>query len=505
MTGYDGMSVYVGDIHNHCAISYGHGSIEDAYRNAKLQLDFASVAGHAHWPDMPDEPRLAGLRRYHEDGFQRLTACWDDVQDVTESMNSDGRFVSFLSHEWHSMAEGDHCIYYCGGRGPILRPATLTELRAELRQLRTDGIEALAIPHHIGYPAGRRGINWDVFTEEFSPVVEIVSMHGCAESPTAPRPYLHTMGPRDARGTAHHGLAVGHTFGFAGSTDHHSAHPGSHGFGRLAVWSSELTRHGVWDAITSRRTYALTGDRIVVETAVNDAVMGSVVPASPARRVRVHAAGLDELDYVELVRNGAVIERVRPIGRSSGGTFSGTVPFTVGWGETDVVVQWDVRLEVLGGRLAAVEPRLHGDDVVAPGQTEHEDFSFSDLLRTSPTTVRLRTKTTGNPNVATDATQALVLRIEGDDATRIVAEVNGVRAEHEIGELRRGGRVGYVGGFVAGAFAFGRAVPDALLTASLDITDTRDGFERDWYTARVRQVNDQWAWSSPTWVSAPEA
>ena len=38
-------SAYYGDIHNHCGISYGHGTIEDAYENAKLQLDFVSVTG----------------------------------------------------------------------------------------------------------------------------------------------------------------------------------------------------------------------------------------------------------------------------------------------------------------------------------------------------------------------------------------------------------------------------------------------------------------------------
>ena len=58
---YAGLSMYLGDLHNHCDISYGHGSLEDAYANAALQLDFASVTGHASWHDMPrDDPRLAG-------------------------------------------------------------------------------------------------------------------------------------------------------------------------------------------------------------------------------------------------------------------------------------------------------------------------------------------------------------------------------------------------------------------------------------------------------------
>ena len=40
MLAYEGLSAYYGDLHNHCAISYGHGSLEEALRNARAQLDF---------------------------------------------------------------------------------------------------------------------------------------------------------------------------------------------------------------------------------------------------------------------------------------------------------------------------------------------------------------------------------------------------------------------------------------------------------------------------------
>lgn len=499
---YEGRSVYVGDIHNHCGISYGHGSISDAYRNAKLQLDFASVTGHAWWHDMPSgEPRLDALRRYHQDGFARLAERWHDVQQVTADAHEDGRFVSLLSFEWHSMTYGDHCVYYRGAHGPILRADSLPALRTDLRRLGAEGLPALAIPHHVGYRKGWRGINWDTYTDEFAPVVEMMSMHGCGESDQAPRPYLHTMGPRDAGSTAYHGLAAGHVFGFIGSTDHHSAHPGSHGYGRVAVWADELTRDGIWDALTARRTYALTGDRITLATGVNDAIMGEIAPAAPDRRVWATATGGDEIDYLEIVRNGEVIHRVRPSAPGGGSDFTGMVGLSVGWGQLGVPVEWDVRLRVENGRLLGVEPRLRGEDIVAPAEREPDRFSFSDWYRDGDDTVVLRTLTKGNPTVVTDATQGVALRVTGDDRTRIVADINGTTVAHPIGELRSGPRTGYTGGFVSGAYQFHRAVPDALCRVSTELTDTRDGDVRDWYHVRVRQVNDQWAWGSPMWVS----
>ena len=68
MTGYEGLQPYYGDIHNHCAVGYGHGSIEEAFQNARLQLDFASVTVHAHWPDIP-----TGDERLHDVVDHRFT------------------------------------------------------------------------------------------------------------------------------------------------------------------------------------------------------------------------------------------------------------------------------------------------------------------------------------------------------------------------------------------------------------------------------------------------
>ena len=55
-----GLRAFYGDLHNHCDISYGHGSLPEALKRARRQLDFVSITGHAYWPDMPvDDGRVA--------------------------------------------------------------------------------------------------------------------------------------------------------------------------------------------------------------------------------------------------------------------------------------------------------------------------------------------------------------------------------------------------------------------------------------------------------------
>jgi hypothetical protein len=500
LDGYSGLTAYAGDLHNHCDISYGHGSIEDAYRNARLQLDFATVTGHASWHDMPSRPEH--ISEYHRRGFERLRGRWSDVQSITEGMNVDGEFASFLSFEWHSMTYGDHCVYYRSGTGPLepSQSQTLEELRTQLRALGQRGLAAMALPHHIGYLRGFRGINWSTYTDEFAPVIELVSMHGNGEDDHGPRPYLHTMGPRDFGSMAYRGLEAGHRFGFIGSTDHHSAHPGSYGYGRAMVWSDALTRDSIWDAIQRRRTYCVTGDRIMLATAVNGVGMGGVSTSSGARRIDVSVRGGSSLDYVEIIRNGTVIHRSRVSAAPRRSEFTGIVALAVGWGEVGVPQLWDIDIAVEGGRIDAVEPRLHGYDIVAPTDDEPDAYSFSDWQQTDSAHVRLSTRTMGNPTVMTDATQRLALHLTGDANTTVCARINGQEVRHTIGELLQGPRVGFTGGFVSPSFVFERAEPSESLAIDVSIVDETGTGPGDWYYARVRQHNEQYAWSSPTWV-----
>ncbi len=502
LPGYENQNVYYGDLHSHCAVGYGHGSAEEAYENARLQLDFASVTPHARWPDIPaPDERLREVVAYHERGFDRTAELWSHFQDVTEAANEEGRFVTFLGWEWHCLAQGDHNIYFKGGRGERLQAANLEELRQQLRRLQAQGQECFVIPHHIGYLAGYRGINWADFTPEFSPVVEMMSMHGCAESDEAPYPYLHTMGPRDHRSTAQYGWGLGHICGIIGSTDHHSAHPGSYGHGRLAVWAEGLSRAAIWRAIAERRTCALTGDRIALAFALNGQPLGSRLPATPEREVEVAVEGGGAIDRVELLHNNRVIERWQPAAAGQDPPAGPVlVHLELGWGLPWLQVEWEVALSVVGGRLLAVEPRFRGPEVVDPNTATEASHAFSRWHSSGEGEVTFRTRTRGNPTTTTAATQGVCLKVAGEADTRLRGQINGQAVEVRLGELAQGPHAGYLGGFLSPAYCFQRAVPAAEYTLRAAARHRSETRTRDWYYVRVGQKNGQWAWSSPIWV-----
>lgn len=496
--GYENLNVFYGDLHNHCGLSYGRGSFAEAIKNARLQLDFASVTLHAVWPDIPkDDPRLGYLVDYHKDGFEKASANWDSYLKQIDTLNQDGKFVLFPSYEWHSNQYGDYCIYYKSGLGnQILEGPDLPALRNSLAQAPSN---AMMIPHHIGYKQGYRGINWNAFSNQLSPVAEIYSFHGSSESSEGPYPYLHTMGPRHEHSCAQYGWSQGHIFGVIGSTDHHNAFPGSYGAGRMAVWAEALSRDAIWDAIQNRRTYALTGDRISLAFSLNHYPMGDICPADEERKIEVTVHGGSSIDYIEILHNNKIIHRECP-SPSYRADDRYKVYLELGWGEEKEDTIWDVDFNVDGGLLHSVEPRFRGFNAhVIPKGGE---YAYTDWQMISPNQVRFHTQTRPNHSHLSASTEGMCFEIQGNADTRLIATINGNQIEYSLSELFTGTRTHYLGGFVSPALSFHRAVPRSEYEHSFSFLHFNRSSQRDWYSVRVRERNDQWAWSSPIWIES---
>ena len=107
---FDYQALY-GDIHNHCNISYAHGSLDDAIKNAALRLDFASITGHASWPDMDEhDPRIQHIVQFHQRGFAKLHKNWDNYLDRISKSETAHQIVLFPGYEIHSNEHGDYTI-----------------------------------------------------------------------------------------------------------------------------------------------------------------------------------------------------------------------------------------------------------------------------------------------------------------------------------------------------------------------------------------------------------
>jgi hypothetical protein len=289
-------TLYFGDIHGHSSISDGTGTPEDYYRYARevSDLDIAALTDHSDYGTIP----VKG-------------AVWDRIKSATNNAYEPGRFVTFLGFEWTNWQYGHRNVYYRDGDGPLFRSIDAeSDTPQELWKLLEPYEHAMTIAHHVG--GGPVHTDWDVVPDKSREwLVEICSVHGsseyfgCESSVYDP---VEGAFVRDA-------LAHGYTLGIIGGGDTHDGHPGQRSVGApvngiLGVYSPELTREAIWDAFSRRHVYGTSGPKIILNFRVADQPMGSEVTWSASSGpipIALRAIGCDEIDRVEIVRNGEIV------------------------------------------------------------------------------------------------------------------------------------------------------------------------------------------------------
>ena len=180
------------------------------------------------------------------------------------------------------------------------------------------GTDAFVVSHHPAYALDQHvpGTDWDVMETDVDRLVEIWSMHGSSESYD---PKDRPLAPPRRDGGVMAALKRGPRFGVVAGSNSHSGRPGGsakeprpYWGGLCAVWAEKLTRRSLFEAFMARRTYALTGARIVLRFAVNGAAMGSEIPGCDTRRLTAEVWAQANVARVQLMRDGEVLHEETP-------------------------------------------------------------------------------------------------------------------------------------------------------------------------------------------------
>lgn len=484
--------LFWGDIHNHNGIGYGQGSLERSYRLAQNSLDFYAFTPHGWWPDLPDnDPKI---RQGHLNGFALVEERWPEVVAQANAANQNGSFTAFVAFEWHSLGWGDYHVLFPGSTGQIHRASNLSGLLEFAREH-----NALAIPHHCAYKLGWRGTNWQEHDETASPICEIYSEHGSSfEAPAQRGMYNHSMGGSSRSQTVLEQLKGGRVVGFTAGTDNHFGYPGSYGEGLTGLWATELTRPAILDALRHRHTFAVTGDRIQLGFWLGRGMMGDLLPATTPREMRLEVQALDEIDYIELNKNGRTLERWAGDTLPAADESHHLVRLEWGWDAlgSQQITTWTIHGAVEHGQLLRVVPCLAGGDASA------ELVNLAHQLDGSHFAVKSYTSRL-NPL----PTNSVVLEIEAGQGCQLNLDISGEHAtdpfhlshSEYLADLRqRDEQVVVTDSFSAPKVRLGPALGKSALHFSTEFIDPEPG-ERDFYLVKVVQKNGHLAWSSPIW------
>jgi hypothetical protein len=255
------------------------------------------------------------------------------IRDAARDFNESGRFVTLsgweISHAGITDGEiyGHKNVYFLDDDAPFLSSSpygkwraarTYTHIEELVERLEDWGGEFMLVDH-----TSHQVTDWDRFVPGRTRLVEVYSFFGGSEAMDVPSPVGRLVEGRTARD----GLDRGLILGFTGGTDTHMGAPAAYretsfGHGRVpgmtAVWATELSRHAIWEALWNRRTYAVRGERILLHTSVNGAMMGAEITLQApdeSRRIDVSVAGTAPIETIDLIHNGSTLRRWTGKGR----------------------------------------------------------------------------------------------------------------------------------------------------------------------------------------------
>ncbi len=288
-----------GDVHGHSNLSDGTGTPEDYFTYAKdyAGLDFAALTDHDHW----------GMQFL--DGSPEL---WKRIKAAVAATNRPGIFTTLLGYEWTSWLHGHRHVLYFEADGEIYSSAD--DRYENPRQLwdALEGQAAMTFAHHSA--GGPVSTNWAYPPDPvLEPLTEIVSVHGVSEAYDAPGVIHNPMRGNFVRDV----LKVGYRFGFIGSGDSHDGHPGlayvanEGAAGLAAVFTDNLDRASLQEAMRARRTYATNGARTYIEVSIDGVPMGGTLPPwkegdPETQTLEIRIIGEGAIKTLDIIRSGAI-------------------------------------------------------------------------------------------------------------------------------------------------------------------------------------------------------
>ena len=470
--------VFWGETHGHTAFAEGQGSPDGYYKFGRdvARLDFLSLSEHDIWMDDRE---------------------WKTLQEMAAKHRVPGRFTTILGFEWTSrlLYGGHHNVFFRNAPGrrrvPNQTAPLLDELYAGLRR-RNGTDDVLIIPH--AHQAG----DWSRNDPDMERLVEIQSGHGTFD----------WFGDKYLRN--------GFEVGFVGASDNHNGHPGYSGVGNrqmgglAAALARENTADGIFDALRNRAVYATTGERIILDAALNGSRMGRRQPQASAREIVCRIHGTAPIDTVEVIKNGESIYSKRYLESEIAEETWVRIFFE---SSTEVIGRrqvprggrpWRGAITVEGAQLLDYKDPWFTQPAAyrtarSSGDRNRIDFEMNTrgrgkalLLKlggASPdTTVSVDMETT-RESLGSGGYERRPQRLPANRASFRLGDMNGQAARKEYRVLE------HTDALSAQIVTRGRA-----LDREFRYTDRGPAAPGDYYYVRVRQIDGAMAWSSPFWV-----
>ena len=245
---------------------------------------------------------------YQRNDHQISSEDWELQQSFERKYDEPGSFIPLPGFEWSEVTEvgGHHNIYFRRHGQPLRRSShrgvdDTSDLGTDLGHIQEvyshyRGRDVLLTPHVGGEEA-----YLDYHEPELEPLMEITSTHGTFE-------WFFKRA-----------LEKGYKMGVVGGSDGYTGRPGAEypGYqqrryakgGLTALYAENLNLKDIFSALKSRRCYATTGARMLIELDVDGHTLGEEYSTPDPPEISATISGSAPIEFVELYRGTECIYR----------------------------------------------------------------------------------------------------------------------------------------------------------------------------------------------------
>lgn len=280
-----GYKVYYGDLHNHCNVSDGQGTVDAAYNYAKnvSQLDFFGLADHANLISQSE---------------------WTLIKNTANAYNEDSVFAAFYGFEWTTYFSYGHVTVvntedFCSNGSPTNTFVGLINwlgTRNGIAFFNHPGWDAFAFNEfdHFADPPSDKFVGIELFND----------LDGFSK-------YYYNNGYYNNDGNKGYydeALIRAWKIGAAGGDDNHTANWGNKTPWRTGVLATAKTRTDIFSAFQARRFFSTMDKNLVVSININGFDMGSTIQGGNWTAVVEAFDGDNELiTDIKLMKNGSLL------------------------------------------------------------------------------------------------------------------------------------------------------------------------------------------------------
>lgn len=459
------------DMHGQTKHTIGSGSLDDYFSFArdKSGLDVTGWQGN---------------------DFQITENTWKEVREKSHEYNEPGKFCTFLGYEWSGTTPngGDHNIYFKGDSEEFYPSSNWLEYEGKMNKVHNavdmnqffdlckDRDDVMAIPH-IG---GRRG-NLDYRNEKYGSLIEVHSHHGTSEW------FIHDAMEKRLK------------VGFVGASDDHTCRQGlsyplipknerastfdvKSGF--TGIYSKELTRESIWEALMSRRCYATTFTRMLLDVKIDDNMMGSEITMDQVPEVKINVNSNAPIENIKVYNWNELIHDETFLKKDK-------KKIRISWKGVRArnrkrAAKWDGTLHIKGGKF--VNPTEYAFDRADQGITKAIDNMINWTSSTSGDVDGIITEISCDENAELSFTSQF---------TSFIIKVDEIKDEPLV--FNAGGENLQVEVSLANETLDDKAYLDSC-NVSIAVKDSNVSEGMNAYWVRVFQEDSNIAWSSPIYV-----